>query len=186
MYTDDSAKAVQRSVAILASDAHMNFEVKSDGESQWRCHEPGRRRHSFCLLTRPGVIVMWGDIGEYVWRVPSSDALGWCLAQGRAEGDHPDYFLSKLSAARGPTKTFYSGDALSYAEERIADGDERWKEVRSAFVTLRKEYPEETSWAMACRAQGIADPPSCAGWTSTALWSWYAIRTFARLLAGMR
>jgi hypothetical protein len=72
----------------------------------------------------PGLVVMWGDLGEYTFVHGDQDSLRWFLSQGTQDEQYPDYFLSKLRAVSGaPAKEFYIGDAHACLEERIADVD---------------------------------------------------------------
>lgn len=207
----DTVATVQRLAKVF--DA---FELKYEEETRsWRCRNPANGYHWFRLYFAPGVVFMWGDIGEFVWSVNDSNALEWYLGQGAQEGDYPDYFLGKLRAVSGEAGSteFYVGDAYAYIDERVAeiraewdelvegmepDSDDRhhaandianrkkpWEDVRSRFTELLEEQTNEerTCWYLAYTEAGFDDPPSCHGWTATALWSWYACKTFARLHA---
>lgn len=200
----ERARDVRTTIAELAEKAFAAFELKLDEVSGvWSCRHPHHGCHSFKLFFQPGLVVMWGDIGEYMWRHSDGDSLGWYLAQGGKGGDYPDYFLGKLRACDSAIKEFYVGDAFAYIDERLAEEEaetqddiegtdvnlagavSRWSALRTKFREYLDEQlnAEETCWYLAWTDAGFDDPPSCMGWTGSALWAWHAARTFARLHA---
>lgn len=133
---------VRATIERLAAQAFENFELTYDAESMsWSCRNPKHGHHAFRLYFQPGMIVMWGDIGEYVWRHSDSDSIGWYTSQGAKTGDYPDYFLGKLRACDGPIREFHVGDAYAYIDERIAEFRAEWdREV--AGITHDDEDPD--------------------------------------------
>ena len=68
------------------SAEHVLCVLRKD---EWRCAKPGTGIYSFVVLLRPGVVAMWGDLGEYVLRHSGEDSLVWLR---RAVTD-PGYLL---------------------------------------------------------------------------------------------
>jgi len=211
----------ERSVDVAATIGHLaqksfeGFALTYDVKTRsWRCRNPAHGCHAFRVYVYPGLVVMWGDLGEYTFVHGDQNSLRWFLDQGHKDERYPDYFLSKLRAVAGsPAREFYIGDAHAYLDERLADvaakhadeiaeldeddesgrthADESaakerkpFEEVRQRFTELLAEQvnEERTCWYLAwLECTGDGDPPSCEGWSGTALWAWHAAHTFARL-----
>lgn len=121
-------KDVADTISHLAARSFEGFQLTYDARSRsWKCRHPAHGNHAFRVYLYPGLVVMWGDLGEYVFVHGDMDSLRWFLDQGRKEEKYPDYFLSKLRAIGGSTaKEFYVGDAYSYLDERIAEIKAVW------------------------------------------------------------
>lgn len=104
------------------------------GPGEWHCAAPGTGIGSFNIIVRPGVVLIWGDIGEGVYRGgEAGDMLGWLRGAVRS----PDYLTEKL---RTKKREFYPGDALAYARERAAEEGEsaKWREVLADAERLHR------------------------------------------------
>lgn len=125
MSREERARDVEATISHLASTSFAGFELSYDVKTRsWRCRHPNHGNHAFRVYLYPGLVVMWGDLGEYTFVHGDQDSLRWFLSQGTQDEQYPDYFLSKLRAVSGaPAKEFYIGDAHACLEERIADVD---------------------------------------------------------------
>ena len=188
-----TSDATARTAAHLAAGAFQHHRLTRDGD-HWLCRSPKSGSYWFCLYAAPGMIVIWGDIGECVLRHASGDSLGWLAdTAGPGRVDYPDYCLGKIEALDGRKREFYAGDARKYIKERLreavdedgavdAHDRDRWTAVAREFRDgLDDCDSERAAWFNACRENGVDDPPDCEGWSPDALWKWHAIATFVRL-----
>lgn len=192
-----TSASLRATIAHLAANAFQHHRLRRDGD-HWLCRSSSSGNYWFGLYAAPGMIVLWGDIGECVLRHSDHDSLGW-LAGAAGRVAYPDYCLGKIAALDGAKREFFPGDARSYIKERlretvdeVGDVDERdrqrWTAVALAFRGALdahdgtwSEQEARTAWYHACCENRVDDPPTCDGWSSSALWAWHALVNFVRL-----
>jgi hypothetical protein len=85
-----------RTVDELAESAFEDHVLLPEGEGRWFCGRPGTGMYHFRIVMSPGCILLYGDIGEAVFRCHERDALAWLLA---SMGGGRDYILGKCPQA---------------------------------------------------------------------------------------
>ena len=96
-------------VAELSKKSFADHKLTLEGPNEWRCGKPFTVIYSFRVLLRPGAVVVWGDLGEWILRHGDNDSLGWL----RDAVHSSDYLLEKVQASKRPVEEFYAADALA-------------------------------------------------------------------------
>ncbi len=97
----------------LAAESFKDHVLTKRDDGTWRCAKPGTGIYSFNVFAAPGVVFVWGDIGEFAFRHSDANGLAWWLYAGSR-----DYFLEKLRACDdGAKKEFMFGDAMAHLLE---------------------------------------------------------------------
>ena len=115
MNCERTEKAVRESIAAMAAKSFEHHRITADGEGSFVCRKPGDSHYWFGVVVKPGMILVYGDIGEYVFRVSDRDALGWFLTAGSAGSI--DYVLGKVRASDGARREFMIDDARAMVTE---------------------------------------------------------------------
>lgn len=179
----DSTDYVNRS----APERFKNHVLIERRQWVWKvARADGRWQYGFYLLVAPGAVVVYGDIGEAVFRIYAVDeqaALDWVL---RCSKDL-HYTISKLANLEA-YRRFYPGDALAYAEK--CENESKDQETGHANACdfcddVRREIDGgdlsgQTFWTLA-HDHGFHDVPACVDWAPSAFWFAHALQTFARL-----
>jgi hypothetical protein len=177
-----SAK-VQFDARIATTNMFADFAITSDG-SCWYFGSWKTPLNSLRIYFPPGAVIVWGDLGDAVFRHSGDDSLEWLL---RAASDRhfPDYCLGKLAAIGDDKQEFFTGDALSWLlslmDAEDASSDDVIGTWEQMFENLENGCLPAQAWYLACREHGIDDPPRCEGWSWRALVIWNALATFVRL-----
>lgn len=206
-YVDTSLQRASR-IALMAKDSFANHRLsRGSVEGMYTCRNPDSIFYSFAAWFGPGVVLIWGDVGEFVLRGgdgPSSDdSLKWFLSI-----DSVDYLGKKLKALEGVKRRFCLGDALAVLDdmEREAgnelgpdsvvteDGVEREvsdalrlrddvAHVRTEMRDVENDSAEvqEARWHQAWNERDDWDPPQCRGWTTDVMWLHECQKTMRRL-----
>lgn len=118
MTENRTSREHEHTISALASEAFKKHELRVDHRDRiWHCGTPdGSSIYLFRLWFAPGMVVVWGDIGEYVFRVNDRDSLSWFMTAGSR-----DYVLGKVTASDGPRKEFHVGDARAHLKQWKAD-----------------------------------------------------------------
>lgn len=133
-----AAKAMHRANAERDFSEHV---ITGDALNGWRCGRPKSGFYSFHVIVRPGMVCIYGDIGEGIFRGGEpSDMLGWL----RGAVESLDYLASKLQPQR---KEFYPGDAFAFAREMLADNeardDERYAKQWRTIIEEAEDLQED-------------------------------------------
>lgn len=107
----DSKQAAQDEISNLAASAFAGHFLESRGENEWRCSKPGTGIYAFNVIVRPGLVVFFGDVGDWILRHSDQDSLGWL----RGAVKSPDYLLEKVKNSK---EHFYAADALAWLKEQ--------------------------------------------------------------------
>lgn len=83
-------------VDALAVEAFARHKLRSEGKGRWYCGRPGSGLYHFRLITAPGCILLYGDIGQAILLCQAVDALAWLR---KAISDR-DYVLGKSCFAQ--------------------------------------------------------------------------------------
>ena len=161
----------------IAEESFAAHEITVTGPGEFRCGKPGSGDMSFRLILRPGVIILYGDLGAAIFEPGTKDPLAW-LQRG-AIGSR-DYVLEKLRTAR--QDHFYPGDVLEYV--RVLVEEEYGPKWEAAFVEAKRlhgygELNPHTWYEIASEAGGDSEMGSYGqGYTAHSLWHYEALRWF--------
>jgi len=168
-------------VERLAADAFARHVLTQEGPGEWRCGREGTVIHSSRVLLRPGMVAVWGDLGEWILRHGDRDSLGWL----RGAVKSPDYLLEKVRA--GKRSEFYPDDALAWlrSDEAVeAYGKDRVAKAREALEDFDSGPFSQDRWFDACYgAACMDDPPRFEYPCASALWLVALLRKFVALEA---
>ncbi len=195
-------------IASLAAEALKDHVLTRRPDGSWCCGNPnGSSNYQFSIFFAPGMVAVWGDLGEFVLRHSDGDSLAWLLRAAK-DGAYPDYLLGKIAALKGEPEGFHYAEAMAHLAEReterraeieedeqdrvlgVVDPDEtkdpelrRIRTVRAALEDVESEgdTAHQEAWWTAWAEQGDGDPPSCTGWSSGPLWLWQMALCFRRL-----
>ena len=162
----------------LAAESFVSHELTHEGPQEWRCGRKGSVIYSFRILFRPGMIAVWGDLGEWILRHSDRDSLGWL----RGAVSSPDYLLSKVQA--GERLAFYADEAVAHL--KAPETAEGWGTDRVAKISEEVEWADpltQEKWLVACSDAGLDDPPLMEYPSSSALWLVELLRKFVSLEA---
>src|SRR6267378_1809817 len=90
--TLETEEKTRKDVARWAVDAFNYHSLTQVSEERWRVQTPGTWSSGFFVILAPGVIIVYGDIGEGIFCHSDHDSLAWL----RRAVQSPDYLLSKL------------------------------------------------------------------------------------------
>jgi hypothetical protein len=121
---DETFESTQATVREIAAKSFTGHVVTELGPNEWRCGKPGTGNYEFSVIARPTVLIIYGDLGEGVFRMWDSDVIGWLRSAVRS----PHYLAEKL---RTKQEAFYPDDALALAREWAAEDDAqpKWAEL---------------------------------------------------------
>lgn len=164
-------------VASLAREALANHELVQTRVWYWKVSQPGTWAYGFYVLMAPGALVIYGDLGEAVYRMAAKteqDVLTWL----RGAVQSPDYLMSKI-ANPDAYRQFYVGDSVALARET---GDLQFiNEVE--FEATHNYLHTEHHWYKLIDEFGI-DPMNFGRpvkWGPSAWWFVHALTCFMRL-----
>jgi hypothetical protein len=127
----DSFQETEATVKRLAAAAFTEHVAEQRGDKEWFCHKPRTGIYGFHVIIRPGAVVVYGDIGEAIFRGgEAGDTHGW-LARAV---ESPGYLMSKI---RPVQRRFYPDDAVRYAQERAGEAP-RWEKVHAEAKAMHK------------------------------------------------
>lgn len=169
---------VRKDIATFAARDFADHALTVEGPNEWRCGKAGTVIMSFRILCRPGMVVVWGDLGEWVLRPSGRGTVAWL----RGAVDSPDYLLSKIAA--GKKERFY----VAEAEKLLADPEtaEYWGEgvVAKVRESLESRWGDEMTrdeWYQAWSDAGADEPPGADYPCEAALWLVEMLRKFVAL-----
>lgn len=145
----------------------------------WKVSRPGTWSYGFYVLVAPGAVVIYGDLGEAVFRMNAGDeqeALDWAV---RCSPDQ-HYALSKLSP-RDAYRAWFEGDAVAWLKTLPETDD-----TRHELLALAEDGLTPGEFYRAVNCSNHRDSPSCEDWSSAALWLSQALALFGRLVKAKR
>ena len=169
---------VQKDIARFASEAFANHALTVEGPNEWRCGAPGTGIMAFRVLCRPGMVAVWGDLGEWILRVSDKEPLHWLPGAVRS----PDYLLSKVQA--GKKLRFYPANAsalLDDPETAESWGEDVVTEVREELGSTWGDEATRDEWYRAWSNAGADEAPDGDYPCEAALWLIEMLRKFVEL-----
>lgn len=178
----DTYAATVECIKRLAAESFTTHELTQEGPQEWRCGRKGTSAYSFRILFRPGMIAVWGDLGEWILRHSDRESLAWLRGAVRS----PDYMLEKVQA--GEKERFYPADALAWLASSEAVemyGTDLVSAARKALDFDDGFSLTAETWATACFEAGMDDPPRFMYPCERALWLVELLRKFVSLEAAL-
>jgi hypothetical protein len=165
-------------------------------DGRWTCARADRSSmYSFNLRFEPGMVVIWGDLGEFVLRHSDSDSIAWFVTAGSR-----DYVLGKVVACDGSKRRFCYGDAIAHLDQMVKEAENDRDEdgeltdvakativdvehVRGEMAGVEHDCSDEQHrvWCDAWGEVGDWDPPQCATWEPGLCWLWEMREKFRAL-----
>lgn len=121
MNLNDTTMARRSKTADMASGVFKEHVLTPRAEKTWICRKIGSPFYAFSVHVEPGMVVLWGDIGDFVFRhngSPAEDTLSWFVASAMSDDD---YLLRKIVAMAGPRERFCYGDAIAHLDEVVRE-----------------------------------------------------------------
>jgi hypothetical protein len=188
--TSETEKETAAGIAESAKEAFAGHTLKVIGEGEWLCRRPGSGSHHFYVIARRGVLIVYGDLGEYVLRMHDPETVAWLW---RAVNSY-DYLFGKVMAVSrndGSPKCWYWQDAANYLRERIeehrkdedTEGEELYRRVLAAAAD-GGDYGITQDWFLECCSDGELDDMGSVGvgFAAGMWWLLEALRKFTQLL----
>lgn len=175
----ETYEQVCKTIEALAAESFTKHVATPRGPGEWRFGAPGTNMYCSRVILRPGAVIVYGDIGEWILRISDSEPLAWLRGSVRSK----DYLLGKIKA--GELTRFYAPDALAWLDETCADDeDERSRRAKVKGNLNEYRYDELVlhEWAMACHEADYDDPPYHEYPTEGALWLHAMLRAFVAAL----
>jgi hypothetical protein len=186
----DTLAAARQQIAEMAAESFKDHVITPEGEGRWRCKRPGTGMYSFRVVTLPGAVVVYGDVGDALLKVSyytTADIVAWLRGSYAQWG----YVAGKLLFREALTE-FYPGDALQFAAEcaaAYAADDTSQAAVRNRdfaadvqALHARSELNEHEwhevveEYGLDCDAHAVGT-----GWSSHVFWTCEALACFVRL-----
>jgi hypothetical protein len=165
----------QGTIARLAKESFAEHVITEVGPNEWRCARRSGGQYWFYLIARPGFLIIFGDIGDWILQHNDRDCVGWLR---RAARDY-EYLCGKLKAGR--ERRFYVGDAIASLEQEIAESDDPQHcsaaKVKEALGTDFDQHGWFEAWMEL--GVGCNDVSDCMDWDSGPLWMSEAVKWFA-------
>lgn len=151
----------------------------------WKVSRPDSWVYGFFVVMAPGALIMYGDLGEAVFRMHAGsekDVFEWTM---RCTKDRY-YVLSKI-ANREAFKKFYSGDAVEYAKSCLDES--KSQKDRDFYVEVQQrdadgDLSRDEFYRIAAEHEQY-DVPGFEEWSAGAIWLHAALETFVRLTPEM-
>lgn len=171
-------------VATMAKTAFASHRCAQVGQDEWRCASKDRA-HAwnmwFHVIARPGFLVVYGDIGDWILQAHDRNMVYWAMGAVRS----PSYFCEKIQA--GERMAFYRGDAQELVKEALNGNEdmgltkEQAEKVDDAITSW--DELEQREWYDACIEAGDDEPALCERPSSRALWLLEAVKWFCAQIA---
>jgi hypothetical protein len=183
MLYDEMQEDVKRWTAATFADHELTVLSRPTEEfphapEVCRCAKPGTGVYSFVVSASPGVICVWGDIGE--WVIRHSGGAGWAWLRGAV--DSPSYLAQKIRA--GEKDQFISAEARQLLRE-WEDDPENSPYSRQTLEQALSDFEfwdgSEYVWHQVWSDLGEEEPHCCRYPTSGVLWLIEAFKTLLRL-----
>lgn len=176
--TETHRAAVERS-ATRETSAHVLTE---EGPGRYLVSAPGTMMWSFRVVIAPFAVCIFGDAPvDAILRVNDKDPLSWVLKAASI-----DYVLGKAIAyPRDGAREFMPGDAEEWCVEFLTESGHSASQIEAVTELLdgvrSREGLSAERFMEALVDAGIDDPPACDDWSDSMLYTFHALRCFARL-----
>lgn len=165
-------------------DQHV---ITREREGVWHCGIPHDSNMSFRVVSTPGAIIIYGDLGELIFLPNTRNALWWAY-KTKWDPENPYYPLTKISPQLRD-KIFVVEEIDAHIEERLKDSYEaedkdeeyRWLRIREKwddFPDRDNQTYAEQYWYQLCNEENEDDPIDGMNWTSRVLWIYQAMCWF--------
>lgn len=164
---------------VEEDSAFGQHELTLRREWVWKCMRPKDWCYGFYVLIAPGAVIVYGDIGEAVYRMNASkeeEVLDWLKRAARDQ----HYLMSKIMN-REAYRRFYPGDAVLYAEKTPSNNDDRDTFGEDVAAALRDGDLHMHRFYEIAHEHEIYDVPSCEDWAASAFWFACALKKFIEL-----
>jgi len=169
-------------VAGMAKEAFATHELWGLGRDEWNCQRAsGSSIYAFHVISRPGYLIVFGDIGDWVLQASERNMVYWAMGAVRS----PSYFCEKIRA--GERLAFYSGEARAIVEEGLKGNEdmgltkEQAEKVNDAISSW--DELDQREWYEACIDAGDDEPALCEYPSPRALWLIEAMKWFCAQIA---
>jgi len=156
----------------------------------WLCHRPGTGMYHFRVVAAPGMLLVYGDVGDYMLQNHDYDMVKW-LVGGAVNS--PDYLIQKFVRK---TKIFFEDEAEALLQSHIdeacdeyeRDEAKKFKEKVLDAWQYDREYGHGHDFARAYYEAG-GDPEylsSTEDYDSSVYWTVECLKKFAELYNELR
>jgi len=148
-----------------------NHVIEPDGEGAFVYHKPGTRIYLCYIYFRHGCIIIYGDVGPFVYNTNSPDSFQW--AAGGLESE--SYVMGKL---KGIYKVYDPKTTYEHLKESLTDDED--EENLKRLEEGKDSLDLEADATQFVREIGYDDECLCYTWdaNSDAQWAYWILRTF--------
>ena len=124
-----SKKKHRATIAELAKKSLAGHVISPEQEEgpvrMWLCHKPGTGMYHYRVVAAPGMLLVYGDIGDHMLQNHDKDLVPWLKDAIKS----PDYLISKF--VRRP-REFFPDEATHLLNELIKEAEEYNYDVEEA------------------------------------------------------
>lgn len=117
MIGDTTLKERQNLFKQLGKESLANHVLKLESESDsikmWFCGKPNSGSYHFRVISAPGAIILYGDVGDKIIMAAERDMIPWL----KGAVNSPSYLISKISGHNDNKNVFLVGEAEKFLEE---------------------------------------------------------------------
>jgi hypothetical protein len=138
---DTINKKYDEVLAEVETNAKRAFEkhkITPEGVDEYFCADPHDNDCSFHIIFRPGTIIIYGDVGDWILSLSCRDSFGWIF--GSLSIDYVRQKIHATSTIRGDgqTESWYLPDAIEHIREDGAGGADE-DEDENPYADLLEE-----------------------------------------------
>lgn len=161
-------------------------EITRERFGVWHCGKKNTNNLSFYVVLAPGMLMLYGDIGEIIFLPYAKNALQWA-GSDTFRAEYPYYPMTKLSPQMRE-KEFLPEEATDWIKQWIREARKQGdKEEVRGYIKMARDWKEqlhdseceaETAWYALCQDHGVDDPPSCRDFPSRTYYCFQAMCWF--------
>jgi hypothetical protein len=148
----------------------------------WYCGEKGTGVYSYRVVSAPGMLLVYGDVGDYMLQAYDKDLIPWLQGAIKSE----DYVIGKMIHKH---KIFLEDEAELMLQSLVDDAyDDEDREIQRKIVSYvrdnwNKEYDSVHEFAKAFyEGGGDAELIDCVmDYESSAYWTFECLKKFVEL-----
>lgn len=152
---------------VRANKTFDRHEITRERFGVWYCGAKDTGNMSFRVVVAPGMLMLYGDIGEIIFLPYAKNTLAWAV--GSFQPEYPYYPMTKLSHHMRE-KEFQSDEVEGWLLEKVRENrksrDNKWTKHYIDLVRRWREsdrdglHQAERSWHELCYTSNLDDPPT--------------------------
>jgi hypothetical protein len=182
---NDTRSSVFNKIEKASKDLFKDHIIIPEQENgpirMWLCQNKNKSNDlHFRVVSGPGLLAVYGDIGQGMLRIYGSDTVSWI----RGAKNSIDYVIEKMVNVQ---KVFMPGEALALINDADADDEEEQKFLNTVNKEwseyIREDYGSEFAFIEAWSNAGgeIENIDSAFDWDRDVYWTVMCLQKFVEL-----